>query len=66
MNTITKVVFKPKDGAPVNCKQVEYLVEHMNGKINYTYARARAKIRFERDNKLHDRYKCLCAEVEVI
>ena len=66
MKTVTKVVFTPKRNAPVNCKQAEYLVDHINGKINYTYARSIAKTRFELDNKLHDRYNCLCAEIEVL
>ena len=66
MKAITKVVFTPKKGAPVNCKKAEYLVEHINGKINYIHASFTAKARFELDNKLYDRYNCVCAEIEVL
>jgi len=52
VKTITKVVFTPKRKAPVNCKEVEYLVEDNN----YSEAIHKASEQLKKDNKLYNYY----------
>ena len=59
---IIKVVFKPKKNAPVNCKEVEYLVNEQHAGL----ALATAKEVFMIENELYKHYDGIAMEVRVL